>query len=55
MEKLTNAIYAVVAAIITLAIVSVILSRNSQTPAVIQSIGSFLAGLVKAAVTPVSN
>jgi len=54
MRDIANAILAIVTGIIVLAIVSVILSRKSQTPSVIQSFGSFLGNVVGAAVKPVS-
>ncbi len=45
----------VVSGIVGLAIVAVIVSRNAQTPAVLQSAGSALASVIGAAVGPVSN
>jgi hypothetical protein len=38
---------------VTLAIISVIISRNSQTPQVIQAVSSAVSNIVAAAVNPV--
>lgn len=54
MGNVTSAAIAVVAGIIGLAIVAVLVGRNSQTSSVIQSGGSALAGIINAAVSPVS-
>jgi hypothetical protein len=48
-------IVAVLAALVGLAIVAVIVSKNAQTPQVIQAGGSALASVIGAAVAPVSN
>lgn len=42
-------------AVIGLAIVSVIVSKNAQTPQVLQAGGSALASLINAAVSPVTQ
>lgn len=41
--------------IITLAIVSVVIGRNSRGPEVIQASGSFLSNIVAAAVAPINT
>jgi PRD1 phage membrane DNA delivery len=46
---------AIVAAIIGLAIVAVIVSKNAQTSTVITSGGSALSSVIQAAVSPVSG
>jgi len=46
---------AVIGGIITLAIIAVVVSRNAQTPQVIQAGGSALASVIGAAVQPVTG
>lgn len=46
---------AVLGAIITLAIVAVVLSKNAQTSQVLQSGGTALSSIINAAVQPVSG
>jgi hypothetical protein len=55
MEHFTGPIVAVITGIVGLAIVAVIVSRNAQTPAVLQSGGSALASVIGAAVAPVTS
>jgi hypothetical protein len=55
MDKALNAFMAMVGGFITLAILAVIVSRNAQTPAVVQSTGGALATVINAAVSPVTN
>ena len=46
---------AVIGGIITLAIIAVIVSKQAQTPAVIQAGGSALSSIIGAAVQPVTG
>jgi len=55
MNDVTNAILAIVAGVIGLAMLSVLLSRGAQTPAVLKSAGDALATVITAAVNPVSS
>ncbi len=55
MEEFGKVIFAVFGGIITLAIVSVVLSKSSQSPQVIQAGSTALAAVVAAAVAPVSK
>lgn len=48
-------VIAVIAGMIGLAIVAVIVSRNAQTPQVLQAGGSALASIIGAAVSPVTG
>lgn len=50
-----SAVLKVAVAIVGVAIVAVLVSRNAQTSAVINSAGSALASVLKAATGPVSN
>jgi uncharacterized membrane protein YjjP (DUF1212 family) len=50
-----SAAVSVLAAIIGLAIVAVVVSKNAQTSSVIQAGGSALSGIIGAAVAPVSG
>ncbi len=45
----------VIGAVIGLAMVAVLVSKNAQTPAVITGAGQALSGVIGAAVAPVSN
>jgi hypothetical protein len=53
MDKIGNMILAIFGGVITLAIVSVVISKNSQSPQVLQGASSALANVVAAAVNPV--
>lgn len=55
MNDTIHAIGAIVAAIIGLAIVAVIVSKNAQSATVITSAGSSLSSVIQAAVSPVSG
>ena len=55
MEKIGGGILAIVSAVVGLAIVAVIVSKNAQTPTVISSAGSALANVIGAAVSPVTG
>jgi len=55
MSNLTGATVSVLGAIIGLAIVAVLVSKNAQTPTVIGSAGTALSTVIGAAVQPVSN
>ena len=52
MDKIATLIMAIFGGIITLAIISVIISRQSQAPQVIQAGASALGNVVSAAVNP---
>ena len=52
MNKLASTATAIFAAIITLAIISVIISRRSRAPEAIQAVATGLASVVRAAVAP---
>ena len=52
MSKLGATLIGIFGAIITLAIISVIISRKSRAPAAIQAISSGIANVVAAAVAP---
>lgn len=51
----TAGVVAVIGGIITLAIIAVVVSKQAQTPQVIQAGGSALASVIGAAVAPVSG
>jgi hypothetical protein len=53
MDAAVRAIMAIVASIISLAILSVILSKNSQTSTVISDATAGLSSIIKAAESPV--
>jgi hypothetical protein len=55
MSNTVQAIGAIVAAVIGLAIVAVIVSKNAQTPSVISAASSGLSSVIQAAVSPVSG
>lgn len=55
MNQIGPGIIAIVAAIITLAIVAVIFSKNAQTSSVITGAGTALSSVIGAAVAPVSG
>jgi len=46
---------AVLGAVITLAAIAVVVSKNAQTPAVLTGAGSALSGIIGAAVSPVTG
>lgn len=52
MQGFGNAVTAILGAIITLAIVSVIVSRRSDSAGLVQSVGTSLAKVIAAATTP---
>jgi hypothetical protein len=49
------AVMSVIAAVVGLAIVAVIVSKNAQAPAVITGAGQALSQIIGAAVSPVAN
>lgn len=55
MNNALDAALTVIAGIITVAIISVIVSKKSSAPAAIEASGKFLSGIVAAAVSPVST
>lgn len=55
MSDFAHSVTAIIAAVIGLAIVAVIVSKNAQTSSVIQAGGSALSSLIQAAVQPVSS
>lgn len=55
MGNFAPAVVGVIAAVIGLAIVAVVVSKNAQTSTVIQSAGSALSSIIGAAVSPVSG
>ena len=55
MQDWTNTLIAIVVAVIGLATLSVILSKNANTTGVIQAGSSGLASVINAAVSPVSG
>lgn len=55
MEKGLNAFVGILGGFIVLAIWSVALSKNSQGPQVIQSLGSAIANVISAAVSPTTG
>lgn len=55
MNKIEALIMSIFGGVLTIAIVSVIISKKSQTPQVIQAGATALASVVSAAVNPLSN
>lgn len=55
MDKIGQMILAIFGGVITLAIISVIISKKSQSPQVLQAASSALANVVAAAVNPVNT
>lgn len=55
MNDLVQGILAIVGGVITVAIISVIVSKNAQTPQVLQSAGGALSTVINAAVSPVNG
>lgn len=52
MEGFGNAITAIIGAVITLAIISVIVSKRSDSAGLVQSVGTSLSKVIAAATTP---
>lgn len=55
MDKIGQVVLAIFGGVITLAIISVIISKKSQSPQVLQAASSALANVVAAAVNPVNT
>lgn len=55
MEDIGKIALGIFTGVVTLAIISVVISRKSQTPQVLQAASSALANVVSAAVNPVST
>jgi hypothetical protein len=55
MSGVTSAFVAVATAIVGIAILAVLVSKNAQTPAVISAAGSAFSGAINAATGPVSG
>lgn len=55
MDNIEKLVFAIFGGIITLAIISVFVGKNSKAPEVIQASGSFLANIVGAAVAPINT
>lgn len=55
MNNITGSIVTVLTAIVGVAILAVIVSKNAQTTQVVQSAGSAFASIIKAATGPVSG
>lgn len=55
MNNFTSALTASATAIVALALVAVLVSRNAQTPAVITSAGNAFSGVLRAATGPVTG
>ena len=55
MSNIGPGLIAVVAGILTLAMIAVVVSKNAQTSTVISGAGSALSSVIGAAVAPVSN
>jgi hypothetical protein len=55
MSNWSEGFFATLAAIVGLAIIAVIVSRNANTPAVISSIGTAFGGAIQAAVSPLGT
>lgn len=54
-DQLISGVVTVATAIVGIAILAVLVSRNSQTPQVISSAGQAFSGAIQAAVAPVSS
>jgi hypothetical protein len=54
-ENLINGLVAVAVAVVGVAIVATLVSKNSQTPDVLSAAGSSLATAIKAATGPVNS
>jgi hypothetical protein len=55
MNQLTTSIVSIATAIVGVAIVSVLVSRNAQTPTVINAAGSAFSNALSVAVSPVTG
>lgn len=55
MDSIEKIVFAIFGGIITLAIISTFVGKNSKAPEVIQASGSFLANIVAAAVAPINT
>lgn len=55
MDNLEKIILAVFGGVITIAIISTFVGKNSQAPAVIAASGTFLSNIVAAAVAPINT
>lgn len=55
MNDFVSAALAIVAGVLGLSIVSVLVSKNAQTPTVINAAGSALSNVISAAVNPVTG
>ncbi len=55
MNNAVGQIVTVLTAIVGVAILAVLVSRNSQTPAVIKSFGDAFSGSLRAATSPISG
>ncbi|HXT74610.1 MAG TPA: hypothetical protein VN785_12225 [Candidatus Angelobacter sp.] len=54
-EKLVEAVVAIATAVIGIAIIAVLVGRQSQTSSVISSAGSAFSNIIRQAVAPVSG
>jgi flavin reductase (DIM6/NTAB) family NADH-FMN oxidoreductase RutF len=55
MDSVEKIVFAIFGGIITLAIIAVIVGKNSRAPEAIQAGGSFISNIVAAAVNPVNT
>lgn len=55
MKEITETAAGVLLAIVGVAILAVLVSRNSQTPAVLQAFGGAFSGILGTAVSPVTG
>lgn len=55
MNGITAAALSILGAVIGLAVVSVLVSKNAQTSSVVTATGTALSGVIGAAVNPVTN
>lgn len=55
MSNFTSAMVAAGTAIVGLALVAVLVSRNAQTPQVVRSVGDSFGGVLRAAISPVTG
>ena len=55
MDNAEKIVFAVFGGIITLAIISVIVGKNSTAPQAISATGQFISGIVGAAVAPINT
>ncbi len=54
-SELIEGLLTIIMAVIALAIISVIVSRQANTPSVITAVGQFFNGIIQTAVNPLSN